>query len=140
MLKGCPLDNEAAALFRAGTRCAEPDAIVAAASGGGLLPSSRACTVTAAFDAAAVDGSRCDAVHLRPPAAGLPVGGNALRVGAGVGVLRPLDVRVSLGGPLPLLPLLDSVHAWYQKWPYRRTTRLSDGSSQSVLPGARRRQ
>ena len=26
-----------------------------------------------------------------------------------MGVLRPLDVRVSLGGPLPLLPLLDSL-------------------------------
>ena len=45
LLKGCPLDNEAAALFRAGTRCAEPDAVLAAAGGSGLLPSSRASNV-----------------------------------------------------------------------------------------------
>ena len=38
---------------------------------------------------------------------GLPTAGGTLRVGAGVEVLRPLDVRVSLGGPLPLLPLID---------------------------------
>ena len=83
--------------------------MLAAAGGSGLLPSSRASNVVAAFDAATVDSSRCDAVHLRPPASGLPAGGATLRVGSGVGVLRPLDVRVSLGGPLPLLPLLDSL-------------------------------
>jgi hypothetical protein len=103
LMRGCPSDGEAAALFRAGTGCAEPDAILAAANGGLhlVLPSSRACVVTAAFDAATLDGSKCDAVHLRVGAGvgagveggglcGLPTAGGTLRVGAGVEVLRPL--------------------------------------------------
>ena len=103
LMRGCASDGEAAVLYRAGTRCAEPDATLAAANGGlHLLSSSRACVVTAAFDAATLDGSKCDAVHLRVGAGvgaagveggglcGLPTAGGTLRVGAGVEVLRQL--------------------------------------------------
>ena len=67
------------------------------------LPPSRGVSVLAAFAAETAHGGVCDAVC---GAAGLRAA-----LADGVAILRPLDVRASLGGPLPLLPLIERVHA-----------------------------
>ena len=101
LLKGVPTDAEALALAAAGTCCADPEAVCAAAGGGGsaMLIMTRSISILAAFDAATAGNGVCTAVH----------GAHGLRaqLGGGVSVLRPLDVRASLGGPLPLLPLVE---------------------------------
>ena len=106
LLKGVPSDAEVAAMFAAGTRCADLDAVcatAAAAHGGGGLMGSRGVTVLAAFAAATAHGGSCAAVC---GSAGLHA-----EIAEGVCILRPLDVRASLGGPLPLLPLVELVDA-----------------------------
>ena len=97
----------ATALYQAGTRCAAPDAVcTSAASGGaasGLMIGGRSVAVLAAYTAATAHDGECAAI-------GGSVGLRA-KVAHGVSVLRPLDVRASLGGPLPLLPLIELVAA-----------------------------
>ena len=67
---------------------------------GGLL-SHRSASVLAAFAAETANGGACSAIY---GAVGLQA-----YLGEGVSVLRPLDVRASLGGALPLLPLIEQV-------------------------------
>jgi hypothetical protein len=101
LLKGCPSDVEAAALFHAGTQCADPESVCAAAStpsAGGLI-SGRSATVVAVFAAQTAHDKECTSV--------CGAVDRSANMVDGVAVLRPLDVRASLGGPLSLLPLIE---------------------------------
>ena len=103
VLRGFPNDGEAAALFRAGTRCAEPEAALATASSG--LLQSASSTLVAAYDPAMADGGVARPIFGGASrAASLPKG-----AAAGVCVLRPLEATAA--GPLPLLPLIELVHS-----------------------------
>ena len=115
VLRGVPTDAEASAIWQAGTRCSDLDAVCAAASAGSAgmmaaIPGSTRASIQAAFDAATAHAGACAAVS---GAAGMQA-----TLGDGVSVLRPLDVRASLGGPLPLLPLIplvgDAVRAGHE--------------------------
>lgn len=109
LMRGCASDAVAAAFYRGGTQCADLEACAAAGSGGGgtagmianvLSSSGRPQAVLAAYAAATAHGGHCEPVQ----------GDTGLRaLVGGAAVLSPSDVRTSLGGPLPLLPLIDQL-------------------------------
>ena len=103
LLRGVPTEAEAQSLYLAGTRCADLDGACAAAHSAtnSMMGTSRGVSVLAAFAAETAYSGACAAVC---GAAGLRA-----TISNGVSILRPIDVRASLGGPLPLLPLIELV-------------------------------